>query len=306
MELQNTNEKILYTMYLTHFLEKAVASCYAEGLIPGTFHLCLGEEASHLAVAFAKQEGDKVLNTHRSHGEALALGISPRELMAEFMGRESSLSRGRGGSMHLACPEKDYIGSNGIVGGNFSVGCGVALALKKSKSQRVCFVVTGEGALSEGSFHESINMACLWKLPIVFICTDNGYGVSTKREKALAGRLDDRIKSYGARLFEADGNDPLASIEAIKNARAEAVGFCPAFVRLKTYRVCGHSKSDKNLYRDESEIASWERLSPISRFESYLKNNNMPLARIDELRQGAIDEIKEATEKAKGYPYPSF
>lgn len=311
MNFQNENEKILYTMYLINFAEKETTNCYNEGLIPGTFHLCEGEEASHTGVCFAKKDGDLVLNTHRSHGEALGLGVSPKALFAEMFGRSDGISNGKGGSMHLSNPKNGYIGSNGIVGDNFSIGCGCALSLKMDKAKdKVVFIVTGDGALNEGSFHECFNMASIWNLPCVFVLVDNGYGVSTKAEDVSSclktqGNLKKRIESYNAEYFCCDGNDVTQVISCLKEAREVSADGVPSFVRLLTYRTSGHSKSDKNLYRTEEEISSWKKENPIIRFENcLLSSGEISNERLLTIKSLAENEIREAVEFAKNSPFP--
>lgn len=302
-------EKILYKMYLVRFFEKAVEENYELGYIHGTYHLCIGEEASHVGVCFAMEKTDLLYNTHRGHGGAIGIGMDINTVMAEIFGKKTGSSGGRGGSMHLCEPDIGYMGSNGIVGGNIPMGCGSAMAIKmQGIKDKVVFIVIGDGATNEGSFHECLNMASLWKLPVVMVCVNNDYGVSTKQVDCCSEpSLIKRAKSYNVYTDECDGNDALLVIETIKKARTHALENGPAFVELKTYRTCGHSRSDTNLYRSKEEINMWEEKCPITAFKNTLiKNYNYTSQRLCNIKDYARTQVETAVNFAKESEYSSI
>jgi pyruvate dehydrogenase E1 component alpha subunit len=270
-------------------------------------HLSMGMEASAVGTIAAIKEDDYILGTHRGHTQLVAYGADLNRMMAEFMGKASGYCRGRGGSMHIADVPGGYLGAQGIVGGNIPLAIGVGLTIRNTKSGKVCLCFFGDGATNEGAFHESLNMAAIWNLPIVFVCENNQYGMSMNIKDAMAiDRISDRASSYGMPGVTVDGNDVMAVyeavLEAVKRARA---GEGPSLVENSTYRWRGHSKSDANRYRTKEEIAEWMKKDPIVRFQNDLiKEGMLTQAEAEAIEAGAQAAIESAVEYADESPEP--
>jgi pyruvate dehydrogenase E1 component alpha subunit len=246
-------------------VEEKIAALFAASRIFGTCHLCIGQEAAAVGVCSALEPGDQVAGSHRGHGHLLAMGGDPARLLGELMGKATGYCRGRGGSQHLSAPEIGFLGTNGITAGGIPVATGAALAAKTLGKDHVVVCFFGDGAASQGAFHEALNMASLWKLPILYACENNGYAMSTPVERTLAGGdLCARAASYAVPARRADGMDVAAAREAA-GAMLERVraGEGPAFLELMTYRFCGHSKSDRLVYRTRDEEAAWAARDPV-------------------------------------------
>ena len=297
----------LSRMHLIRKFEEAAEASYARGLIHGTMHLSIGQEASAVGATLPLMRDDYILSTHRGHGHCIAKGAEPKRMFAEFFGKETGYCRGRGGSMHIADIEGGNLGANGIVAGGLPIAVGVGLSIKAQKQHRVCMVFFGDGAANEGAFHEALNMASIWKLPIVFVCENNKYGMSMDVARAMAvANVADRAAAYAMPGIAVDGNDlpavATAARAAIERARR---GDGPSLVECKTYRLRGHSKSDRNLYRSKDEIESWRENDPIGRLEQELvaqgRFDEGDLRDIEREAQRAIDE---AIAYAKASPDP--
>jgi len=260
-------------------------------------HLSIGQEAAAVGSCMELSDADLITSTHRGHGHCIAKGADPARMFAEFFGKQSGYCKGRGGSMHMADVSKGNLGANGIVGGGIPIAVGAALALKKQKSGNVVLCFFGDGANNEGAFHEALNMASVWKLPVVFICENNLYGMSTSTEKSTAvPNIADRASAYAMPGVITDGNDFADVAEAVSAAIARArAGEGPSLIEHKTYRIKGHSKSDRNRYRTKDEIKSWQEKDPIGRFEAELLA--FDLITQDEAKTIA-DEAKAITAKA--------
>lgn len=261
-----------YRMNLIRRFEETAEACYMKGLIHGTMHLSIGQEASAVGSCMALKPADFITSTHRGHGHCIGKGADPKFMLAEFFGKRTGYCRGRGGSMHIADIEAGNLGANGIVGGGLPIATGAGLSIKMRKSGEVVLCFFGDGASNEGAFHESLNMASIWKLPVVFICENNQYGMSMsfKRASASAG-VAERAVAYSMPGIAVDGND----LPAVHAAVAEAVerarkGEGPSLVECKTYRTRGHSRSDRNLYRTKEEIEEWKARCPIERLRKEL------------------------------------
>jgi len=239
------------------------------GLIHGTMHLSIGQEASAVGTTLPLEAHDYILSTHRGHGHCIARGAEPRLMFAEFFGKETGYCKGRGGSMHIADVEGGNLGANGIVAGGLPIAVGVGLSIRAQKQDRVCMVFFGDGAANEGAFHESLNMASIWKLPVVFVCENNKYAMSMDIALAMAvPSVADRASAYAMPGVSVDGNDLLAVVGAARDAVGRArSGGGPTLVECRTYRIRGHSKSDRNLYRTKEEIDEWRGADPIARLE---------------------------------------
>src|SRR5437870_11303274 len=235
----------LFKMHLIRKFEEQAEASYMRGLIHGTMHLSIGQEASAVGSILPLRKEDYILSTHRGHGHCIAKGADPARMFAEFFGKENGYCHGRGGSMHIADVEGGNLGANGIVAGGLPIAVGVGLSMKMQKLDRVCMVFFGDGAANEGAFHESLNMASIWKLPVVFVCENNKYGMSMDIAKAKAvPNVADRASAYAMPGIALDGNDLPAVTAAARAAVARArSGRGPSLIECKTYRLRGHSKS---------------------------------------------------------------
>lgn len=262
----------LRKMYLIRRFEEGAEDCYMRGLIHGTMHLSIGQEASAVASCMALTDSDKITSTHRGHGHCIAKNADVARMFAEFFGKDTGYCRGRGGSMHIADVTKGNLGANGIVGGGIPIAVGAALSAKRLGTGDVTVCFFGDGANNEGAFHEALNIAAIWKLPVVFVCENNGYGMSVSTERSTAvKRIADRGAAYAMPGVTVDGNDFSAVAEAVATAVARArAGDGPSLVENLTYRWRGHSKSDRNRYRDKAEIDRWIARDPITHFRSLL------------------------------------
>jgi pyruvate dehydrogenase E1 component alpha subunit len=264
----------LRKMQLIRRFEEGAEQAYMRGLIHGTMHLSIGQEASAVGICVALTDQDYITSTHRGHGHCIGKGAEVKRMFAEFFGRETGYCRGRGGSMHIADPAKGNLGANGIVGGGIPIAVGAALSAKRLGTGAVAVSFFGDGANNEGAFHEALNMASVWNLPVVFVCENNQYGMSTSTERSTAVKnIADRAAAYAMPGVIVDGNRfadvATASFEAVERARA---GKGPTLIESKTYRIRGHSRSDRNRYRTKDEIESWQQRDPITLFEAELKS----------------------------------
>lgn len=301
-------QNMLLLMYTTRAFEKMAEQSYSMGKIHGTMHLSIGQEASAIGSVSALRSDDLILNTHRGHGHCIAKGADVNKMVAEFFGKETGYCRGRGGSMHIADVEGGNLGANGVVAGGIPLSVGVGLSLKMKKSDQIVLCFFGDGAVNSGAFHESLNMASIWKLPIVFICENNQYAMSYSIKKAVA--IDDiakRADSYGIPGRSVDGNDVIEVYRAVGEAITRARdGDGPTLIVNETYRWRGHSKSDRNLYRTKGEIESWKQKDPIKRFRDHLITIGvLTEEEADKLEQESSDIIDAGVEFAEASPEPS-
>lgn len=292
----------LRKMYLVRQFEEGAEDCYVRGLIHGTMHLSIGQEASAVGLCMALTDEDKITSTHRGHGHCIAKGADVGRMYAEFFGKESGYCGGRGGSMHIADVTKGNLGANGIVAGGIPIAVGAALSAKRLNPGSVVMSFFGDGAVNEGAFHEALNMASVWKLPVIFACENNHYGMSTSTERSSAQpRVAERAAAYAMPGVTVDGNDFSAVAEAgyiaVERARA---GEGPSLIESVTYRWRGHSKSDRNRYRTKEEIESWVARDPIVRFAELLEEHGVVDAQgLAALEQEAATEIAAAIDFAK-------
>ena len=301
-------KEALRRMYLIRRFEEGAEDAYTRGLIHGTMHLSIGQEASAVGSTMDLRKTDYITSTHRGHGHCIGKGADPKLMFAEFFGKEEGYCRGRGGSMHIADVESGNLGANGIVAGGIPIAVGAALAIKKQKRDDIAMCFFGDGASNEGAFHEALNMAAIWKLPVLFVCENNKYGMSVSTERSMAvENVADRAGSYNMPGVIADGNRiedvAEAVIEATLRARA---GRGPSLIECKTYRIRGHSKSDRNRYRSKEEIDEWKLRDPIGHFETELQAHGIITAEdAAAIRLGAEAEIAAAIEYARGGTDPS-
>lgn len=259
----------LGAMWAVRLFEEAVDSLFARGLMHGTMHLSIGQEASAVGACAALRPTDYITSTHRGHGHCIAKGADLTRMMAELLAKQTGYCRGRGGSMHIADAKTGNLGANGIVAGGIPIAAGAALAEKMQGTDRVVMCFFGDGATNEGAFHEALNLASIWDLPVVFVCENNKYGMSFSTEKSMkVARISDRASAYAIPGYTVEGNDVdevfKVAREAVERARR---GEGPTLIENITYRWKGHSKSDKNLYRTREEIEDWKERDPIEAFE---------------------------------------
>lgn len=300
-------KQALRRMYLTRRFEEGAEESYMRGLIHGTMHLSIGQEASAIGATMALRNSDMITSTHRGHGHCIGKGADPKLMFAEFFGKEEGYCRGRGGSMHIADVATGNLGANGIVGGGIPIAVGAALAIKKQKRDDVTICFFGDGATNEGAFHEALNMAAIWKLPVIFVCENNKYGMSVSTERSMSvANVADRAAAYAMPGVTVDGNSVADVAEAVMAAIERArKGGGPSLVECKTYRIRGHSKSDRNRYRTKEEIEEWKEKDPIPRFESELiANGLLSNAEAEEIRASVEAEIAAGIEFARNGTNP--
>lgn len=295
----------LLTMWTIRRFEEAVDDLFARGLMHGTMHLSIGQEASATGSCMALRDDDAITSTHRGHGHCIAKGADLTRMMAELLAKESGYCRGRGGSMHIADVATGNLGANGIVAGGIPIATGAALAYQLRGEDRVVACFFGDGAANEGAFHEAVNLAAIWRLPVVLICENNKYGMSFSTEKSFAiENIAERAVGYGIPGVTVDGNDVAAVHDAVDAAVGRArSGDGPTLVENVTYRWKGHSKSDKNLYRTKEEIARWREQDPILRFETRIREDGLLSEEdIQHTRTQALEEMKAAVRAANAAP----
>jgi len=297
----------LARMHLIRKFEEGAEQTYMRGLVHGTMHLSIGQEASAVGVCAVLRPDDYITSTHRGHGHCIGKGADPKLMFAEFFGKDAGYCRGRGGSMHIADVASGNLGANGIVGGGLPIAVGAALALRQRKQDQVVVCFFGDGANNEGAFHESLNMAAIWDLPVVFVCENNHYGMSMSTERSTAvSRIAQRALAYDIPGVTVDGNDFGDVAQAARDAVSRArTGDGPTLLECVTYRHRGHSKSDRNRYRTKEEIEAWIARDPISRFEQELLEQGLiERVEIDEIAAAAEREIQAAIEFAHACPAP--
>ena len=300
-------KEALRKMFLIRKFEEAAEQSYMRGLTHGTMHLSIGQEATAVGACMPLSDDDKITSTHRGHGHCIAKGADAARMLAEFFGKETGYCRGRGGSMHIADISKGNLGANGIVGGGIPIAVGAALSAKRLRTGTVALSFFGDGANNEGAFHESLNMASVWKLPVVFFCENNQYGMSTSTAQSTAVKsIADRASAYSMPGIVVDGNDFSAVSEASDEAVARArAGLGPTLVESLTYRFRGHSRSDRNRYRTKEEIQEWMRRDPIAHMSELLESHGIAARReIERLELDVDREIEAAIDFAHKSPAP--
>ena len=300
-------EEMLHQMLLIRAFEESAEQLYLQGMIHGTMHLSIGQEGSAVGAIAALRADDYILSTHRGHGHCIAKGAQVGGMMAEFMGKETGYCRGRGGSMHMADVATGNLGANGIVAGGVPMAAGVGLSIQMQKQDKVILVFFGDGAANEGAFHESLNLASIWNLPVIYLCENNQYAMSMSVARSM--NVDDvsaRAASYNIPGVTVDGNDTIAVYEATRDAAARArSGGGPTLIEAKTYRYKGHSKSDKQRYRTKEEVQEWQEKDPIGRLSRQMVEAGLLTdAELTALEQRVADEIQEAIAYAQASPDP--
>jgi len=296
---------VLRQMLLIRRFEEKLDELFSSGVIKGTSHLCAGQEAVACGVCAALEPSDCLTSTHRGHGHFLAKGGSASALMAELWGKEGGPSKGRGGSQHVADYSIGFLGSNGITSGGLPIATGAALAAKMKKTGQVVVAFFGEGGANQGTFHESLNMASVWDLPVVFVCENNRYAMSTPFEQGTSGgSVAGRGAGYGIPGEVVDGTDFFAVYETMLRAVGRARnGEGPSLVEAHVYRFYGHSKSDKCEYRTREEEAQWRERDPIGLLQTRIGMDN---DEFKTLLEEVDSEVEAAVEFARASPEPTI
>jgi TPP-dependent pyruvate/acetoin dehydrogenase alpha subunit len=314
MEQQNLQEyskeqlaRFFRKMTLVREFELRAIEERRRGLIPGFIHSCVGQEATAVGACEALTQEDVITSTHRGHGHLLGKGGDPKYMMAELAARSPGYCLARGGSLHMADFDLGILGANGIVGGGFPAAVGAALAFQMRKEARVALTFFGDGAINEGSFHESANLAGLWQLPVIFFCENNLYGEGTPQHKQAPIRdLARRADGYGFPGVIVDGNDVIAVYDATKAARERALaGEGPTLIEAKTYRYRGHYEGDPMVYRSKGELEEWRKRDPIPAFRLRLiRSGILSEGEVEELMGSVQEQLDEAVEYAASAPVP--
>jgi pyruvate dehydrogenase E1 component alpha subunit len=309
--IKKTDKKLLramlYEMVLGRRFEEKCAEVYRMGKIGGFCHLYIGQEAIAVGSMMALESTDMVITAYRDHVQAMVKGLSPESVMAELFGKEGGCVKGKGGSMHMFSKELGFFGGHGIVGGQIGVGTGMAYAAKYKKTGQVVICFFGEAAVNQGIFHESLNMAQLWKLPIVFICENNQYGMGTSQERAMSTRnIAKKAEAFEMANEFVDGMDVMAvrdaSLRAIERARKKSE---PTLLEIRAYRFMGHSMSDPGNYRTREEIAKYQERDPIVLFKDSLKESGVLTEKdFEKIEKEAVEATEKAIKFADESPLP--
>jgi pyruvate dehydrogenase E1 component alpha subunit len=303
--IKDTQLELHRMMMLIRLFEEALEEMFSRGLLHGTMHLSIGQEATAAGACLALDKKDLITSTHRGHGHCLGKGADPYKMFAELLGREDGYCRGRGGSMHIADLSNGNLGANGIVAGSLTISVGAALSFQLQKKENIVLCFFGDGAVNEGSFHEALNLASLWNLPVLFLCENNQYGMSMASEKAVAGEsIASRGKSYGIESIQIDGNDVEAVYESVTTCKDEILNNKrPKFIEAVTYRYRGHSKSDRNLYRTSEEINFWkDEKDPIKRYIGKLLEQGITEVDLKGIDEDVKNTIRTSVKKALESP----
>jgi pyruvate dehydrogenase E1 component alpha subunit len=311
-QIKKTDKKILremlYQMVLGRHFEEKSAEVYRMGKIGGFCHLYIGQEAIGVGAMLALRPDDMVLTSYRDHVQAMVKGISPESVMAELYGKEGGCVKGKGGSMHMFSREHEFYGGHGIVGGQIGVGTGMAYAAKYKGTDQVTLCFFGEAAVNQGIFHESLNMAQLWKLPCIYICENNQYVMGTSQKRAMSvSSVSRKGEAYGIANEFVDGMDVMAvreaTLRAIERARKESL---PTLLEIRAYRFMGHSMSDPGNYRSRAEIAKYQERDPIVLFKDSLKEAKVLGDKdFEEIEKQAIEVVDKALKFADESPLPN-
>ncbi|HOV85379.1 MAG TPA: thiamine pyrophosphate-dependent dehydrogenase E1 component subunit alpha [Syntrophobacteraceae bacterium] len=309
--MEITKEKkleMLRSMLLTRRFEETLTElCKIEGKIPGMMILSTGQEAVGSGVCAALLPEDILISNHRSHSHLLAKGADPKALMAEIYGKRTGCNKGKSGTLHLAVPEVNALCTTTVVGGGLPIAVGTAFSQQYRKEKTVTACIFGDGAADEGSFHEALNLASLWSLPVIFVCENNLYaGAQRYEEHTRVNNIAERASAYAMPGETADGNDAPAVYEATRRARERAVsGEGPTLIECKTYRCRGHGESDHQHYQPKDEIAAWQAKCPIPRLrDEVLDRGWMTRQELEDLESRVREIVAEAVRFAEESPYP--
>lgn len=305
---ENTALDVLLTIWRIRLFEERVAKLKRTVQAHGLIHLSIGGEGVAAAICRQLRDDDAVYSGHRAHGHALAKGAPMSRTVAEIMGRDDGLCHGLGGSMHLVDLEHGFMGATGVVGGNLPIAVGDAMAARLASRDRVVSVFFGDGAVQAGSFHESVNLAALWKLPVIFVCENNGMAEFTSRdEHSNIELVRDVVAPYGFEAATVDGSDVPAVWNAFGGFLDDARrGGGPFLLECLTYRRRGHYEGDAQEYRDELAEQEWARRDPLARFTAYMIEQGWLTDGSSNLEKAAADEVEQAVEFGRSSPMPTM
>lgn len=301
--------ELYHQMVLIRRLEERGAELYQQGKIGGFMHLYIGQEAVSTGIIAARRPTDRVITAYRDHGVALNCGIPANQVMAELLGKSTGISHGKGGSMHMADPQKNFWGGHAIVGAHLPIAMGMALGDKYANRDNVTICMFGDGATNIGFFHEALNMSKVWDLRVLWVCENNVYGMGTAVDRASAvSSIAIKARGYDMPSEKADGMDVLKVYEATQKA-LESVrsGAGPFLLELTTYRFRGHSMGDPERYRKPEEVKKWEESDPIGMYRKYLTGNKIASDKaLDEMDTEALEEVEKAVQFAEASPEPTM
>jgi acetoin:2,6-dichlorophenolindophenol oxidoreductase subunit alpha len=299
--------EMLQRMHEIRMFEAETEQFIIKGQIHGTCHLYVGEEATAVGSIYASGKKDYITSTHRGHGHCIAKGANLNFMMAELLGKSTGYCKGKGGSMHIADVTSGNLGANGIVGGSIDIATGAALTCKMKEKDRIVLCFFGDGAANRGNFHGSLNMASIWDLPILYICENNQYGMSTSTKEAFnIARISDRKASYNIEGLTIDGNNIVGVYNTIKHFAGYArEGRGPVLIESLTYRWKGHSKSDAQIYRTKEEVRQWMAKDPIPGYKKFLVSEGFASeGECVDCEEKAKESIREAVKFAIESPFP--
>ncbi len=300
--------RIHTTMVRIRRFEERAIELFMAGELPGFLHSSLGQEAVAAGACAALREDDYITSTHRGHGHVIAKGLRLDRMMAELYGNKTGYCKGKGGSMHIADFARGVLGANGIVGAGIPIATGAALSIKMRRSAQVALAFFGDGATSQGAFHEAANLAAVWELPVIYVCENNLYAVSLHQSRQMkVADVAQRAAAYGFPGWVVDGNDPVAVYQAVARAAERArQGGGPTLIECKTYRWMGHYIGDPGNYRPAEEVAQWKARDPLALFERRLiEQGLLPQEEIARVHHEVQAEVEAAVEFARRSPAPS-
>jgi 2-oxoisovalerate dehydrogenase E1 component len=293
-------------MLLIRGFESRVADLYRDGLVPGFVHLSIGQEAAAVGACWPLRSDDVITSTHRGHGHCLAKGLDPLGMFAELMGRAEGTNRGRGGSMHIADPRIGIFGANGIVAAGLPIAVGAATAAQIGGGETVAVAFFGDGAVAQGAFHEALNLAAVWQLPVIFFCENNGYSEFSPTETQHAATLEQRSAGYAMAFHQVDGNDVVATANTMRDTVERArSGSGPLIVEASTYRWHGHYEGDPERYRSPAELTEWQERDPLVIHRQRLIDGGVSETEIKALEESVAGHLDEAVDRARTLPTPS-
>lgn len=298
--------KMFELMFLQRRFEERAMQMYQKGKFGGFLHLYIGQEAVSTGTVFALNDDDDIITAYRDHGWGLVRGVTPKEGMAELFGKAAGCSKGKGGSMHFAKTENHFWGGYGIVGGHIPIGGGLAFANKYKGNDRVTACFLGDGAVDQGSLHETLNLSQLWKLPSIYVVENNGYSMGTAARRHTVGEIYERANGYGMKNAVFNGMDALTVYENMKKISDEVrKDSLPWFVEVRTYRYRGHSMSDPQKYRTKEELQEYQKTDPIERMKAYLLEQKTAKKKdLEEIEERIEQQVLEAVEFADETPFP--